>query len=252
MNSAVGFPGCNPRETSSTADSLGTVAKTNLHQAISGIGEVQVHRQMYRVPACEIWIEACGSQRGLPCQDCQTRPLTTTSIREYRLRKTELLKLHLLKRELVNEILYQSQQERKSDSRSESKDKHRRVLLLQIHGVPAAVGAVQASVPVRIPAAVKPRLHHRCRLTKAIRTAQKDRNVLMVLIWSWKGWSWNQSGVVFNGTLTVIFWCKSSRTLMSTLTEFLLKMIAERDCEETIDTVRCAFHQSMWRKCFQA
>ena len=39
-------------------DSRRTVAKTSLHQAISGIGEVRVHRQMYRVPACEIEIEA--------------------------------------------------------------------------------------------------------------------------------------------------------------------------------------------------
>ena len=92
-----------------------------------------------------------------------------------------------------------------SSGRSELKNKHLRVLFLQIHRVPAAVRAVQAAVPVRIPAAVKPRLHHRCRLTKAIRTAQKDRKLLMVLIWSWKDWSWNQSGIVFNDTLTVIF-----------------------------------------------
>ena len=49
---AIGCPGCNPRERSPTADCRGTVAKTSLHQAISGIGEVQVHRQMYRVPTC--------------------------------------------------------------------------------------------------------------------------------------------------------------------------------------------------------
>ena len=48
---------CNPRETSPTADSRGTVAKTSLRQAISGIGEVRVHRQMYRVAACETGIE---------------------------------------------------------------------------------------------------------------------------------------------------------------------------------------------------
>ena len=60
----LGCPGCNP-----TADSRGTVAKTSLHQAISGIGEVRLHRQMYRVPACEIGIEAGGSQRRIPCQD---------------------------------------------------------------------------------------------------------------------------------------------------------------------------------------
>ena len=42
----------NPRETSSTADSRGTVAKKSLHQAISGIGEVRAHGQVYRVPAC--------------------------------------------------------------------------------------------------------------------------------------------------------------------------------------------------------
>ena len=57
----------------STADSRGTVAKTStsLHQASSGIGEVRVHRRMYRVPACKIGIGAGGSQRGMPCQDCQ-------------------------------------------------------------------------------------------------------------------------------------------------------------------------------------
>ena len=58
-------------ERSPTADSRVTVAKTSLRQAISGIGEVRVHRQMYRVPACEIGFEAGGSQRGLPCQDYQ-------------------------------------------------------------------------------------------------------------------------------------------------------------------------------------
>ena len=51
----------------------------------------------------------------------------------------------------MNEILYQSQQERRSDSRSELKNKRLRVLLLQIHRAPAAVRAVQAAVPVRIP-----------------------------------------------------------------------------------------------------
>ena len=56
----------------------------------------------------------------------------------------------LLKQELMNEILYQSQHERRSDSRGELKNKHQRVLMLQIHGVPAAVRAVQAAVPVRI------------------------------------------------------------------------------------------------------
>ena len=110
-----------------------------------------------------------------------------------------------LKQELVNEILYQTQQERMSDSRNELKNKHLRVQLVQIHGVPGAVRAVQAAVPVRIPTAVKPRLHHRCRLTKAVRTAQKERKLLMVLIWNWKGWLWNQNGIDFNDTLTVIF-----------------------------------------------
>ena len=75
----------------------------------------------------------------------------------------------------MNEIQYQSQQERKSDSRSELKNKHLKVLLLQIHAVPAAVRAIQAAVQVRIQAAAKPRLHHRCRLTKAIR--QKRQKV---------------------------------------------------------------------------
>ena len=94
-----------------------------------------------------------------------TLSLMMTSIREYTLRKTELSKLHHLKRELENEILCQNWQERRSDSRNELKSKHLRVLLLQIHDVPA--------VPVPIPAAVLPRLPHQCRLTKAIRTAQK-------------------------------------------------------------------------------
>ena len=62
-----------------------------------------------------------------------------TSIREYKLRKTELSKLHHLKRELENEIMCQNWYERKSDSQNELKHKHLRVLLLQIHGAPAAV-----------------------------------------------------------------------------------------------------------------
>ena len=49
----------------------GAVAKKSLHQAISGIGEVRVHRPVYRVPACEIVIEAGGPQCGVPCTDCQ-------------------------------------------------------------------------------------------------------------------------------------------------------------------------------------
>ena len=123
------------------------------------------------------------------------------SIRVYRLPKTELLKLHLLKRELVNDILYQNLQER-SDSRSELTNKHLRVQLLQTQGMPAAVRAVQAAVPVRIPAAVKPRLHHRCRLTKAIRTTQKDRKLLMVVIWSWEGCHGIRAGS--SSTMTVM------------------------------------------------
>ena len=58
-------------ERSPTADSRGTVAKTILQRAISGIGEVRGHRRVYRVPTCEIGFEAGGSQRGMPCQDCQ-------------------------------------------------------------------------------------------------------------------------------------------------------------------------------------
>ena len=103
------------------------------------------------------------------------------------------------------------------DSRSALKNKHLMVLSLQIHGVPAAV---RAAVPVLIPAAVQPRLPHRCRSTKAFNTAQQDRKLLIVLTWNWKGWLGNQSGIDFNDTLTVISWCKSSRTLMFTLTEF--------------------------------
>ena len=61
------------RETSSTADNRGAAAKKSLHQAISGIGEERVHGQVYRVPACEIGVEAGGSQRGVPCQGCQAR-----------------------------------------------------------------------------------------------------------------------------------------------------------------------------------
>ena len=49
-----------PERQSPTADSRGTVAKTSLYLAISGIGEVRVHGQMCRVPACEIGIEAGG------------------------------------------------------------------------------------------------------------------------------------------------------------------------------------------------
>ena len=47
-------------ERSPTADNRVTVAKTSLHQAISGTGEVRVHRQMYRGPTCEIGFEASG------------------------------------------------------------------------------------------------------------------------------------------------------------------------------------------------
>ena len=69
--SAVGCPSCNPRERSSTSDKRRAAAKKSLHQAISGIVEVRVHGQVYRVPACEIGIEAGGPQRGVPCHDCQ-------------------------------------------------------------------------------------------------------------------------------------------------------------------------------------
>ena len=69
--SAVGCPSCTASSTSSTANNRGAVAKKGLHQAISGIGEVRVHGQVYRVPACEIGIKVGGPQRGVPCQDCQ-------------------------------------------------------------------------------------------------------------------------------------------------------------------------------------
>ena len=105
-----------------------------------------------------------------------TGPVMMTSIREYKLRKTKLSKLHHLRRELESETLCQNRQERKSDSRNELKHNHLRVLFLQIHGAPAAVRAA-VPVPVPIPTAVQPRLPHRCRLTKAIRTAQKRQKV---------------------------------------------------------------------------
>ena len=66
--SAVGCLSSNPRETNPTADNREAVAKNSLHQAISGIGEVRVHGQVYRVPACEVGIEAGGSRRGVLCQ----------------------------------------------------------------------------------------------------------------------------------------------------------------------------------------
>ena len=60
------------RERQAPAPTVGEqLAILFLHQAISGIGEVRVHGQVYRVPACEIGTEACGSQRGMPCQNCQ-------------------------------------------------------------------------------------------------------------------------------------------------------------------------------------
>ena len=120
---------------------------------------------------------------------------------------TKLLKQHLLKRELVNEIrsqnqqrelvneiLSQSQQERRSDSRSELKNKHLRVLLLQIHGVPAAVRAVQAADSSSSQTAIAPSMH-----------SSKRQKVVHGVIWSWKDWSWKQSGTVFNDILTLIF-----------------------------------------------
>ena len=60
------------------------------------------------------------------CRARIVRNMTADDNLNQRLRKTELLKLHLLKQELVNEILYQSRQERRSDSRSELKNKHLR------------------------------------------------------------------------------------------------------------------------------
>ena len=35
--------------------------------------------------------------------------------------------------------------------------------------------------------------------------SSKRQKVTTVLIWNWKGWSWNLSGIVFNDTLTVFF-----------------------------------------------
>ena len=32
---------------------------------------VYIRQQVYRVPTCEIGIEAGGSQRGMPCQNCR-------------------------------------------------------------------------------------------------------------------------------------------------------------------------------------
>ena len=64
---------------------------------------------------------------------------------------------------------------RRSDSRGVLKNKYMMVPLLHIHGVPAAVRAVQAAGPVWIPAAVKPQFHHQCRLTKAMRITQGQK-----------------------------------------------------------------------------
>ena len=83
-----------------------------------------------------------------------------------------------------------TQYERKSDSRNDLKNIHLRVLLLHIHRAPAAV---RAAVPVPVPAAVRPRLSHRCRSMRVIRTAQRDRKLCMRLTWNWRGWSWMES-----------------------------------------------------------
>ena len=151
----MGCPGCNPRETSSTADSWGTVAKKSLHQAISGIGK---YGYTDRCIGCQH--ARLGLKPADHSEECRARIVRhmiadDSLIREYKLRKTELSKMHHLKRELESEILCQSRQERRSDSRNEWKNKHPRVQLVQIHSVPAAVRAVQAAVPVRIQAAVR-------------------------------------------------------------------------------------------------
>ena len=81
--------------------------------------------------------------------------------------------LHL-EQERVYELLYQNQQEGRSEQRSKLKNKHLRVLLVQIHGVPAAV---QAAVPVRIQAALKPRLYHRSRFDESNQDSPKRQKV---------------------------------------------------------------------------
>ena len=69
LQGAIGRPGLqSQKKKKTTTNNPRTITKTGLHQAISGIGKVRVHRQMYRMPA---GFEAGGSQRGIPCQDCQ-------------------------------------------------------------------------------------------------------------------------------------------------------------------------------------
>ena len=80
-----------------------------------------------------------------------------------------LSKQHRLMRELKKEVLCQNLYERKSDSQNEWKNKHPSVLWIQIHRA--------AAVPVPVPAAVRPRLPHRCWLMRVMRTVQKRQNV---------------------------------------------------------------------------
>ena len=136
---------------------------------ISGMGEVRIHRQKYRMPVCETGIEAGRSQRGMLCGI--VRHITAddnhnqrVQIAKDRIVETTLLEARIGERDLVPEPA------RRSDSRSELPSRHLRVPLVQVR-------AVQEAVPVRIPAAGKPRLCHRYRLIVCNQDSSKRQKV---------------------------------------------------------------------------
>ena len=56
----------------------------------------------------------------------------------------------------------------------------------------------------------------------------RDRKSHTEQVWNWTGWSRSLSSIVSNDTPTVVFWCKSSKTQMRTLTKLFFK-VAKRE-----------------------
>ena len=105
-----------------------------------------------------------------------------TSIRERKLRKIELLKLH---QRIEDEIVCKERDKRNSDSRNELKNKH-----------------IEIATPMQVN-------------ESDLDSSQRSR---MEQIWNWRCWSWSLSLIFCSDDPTVVFRCKSSKTQMPTLT----------------------------------
>ena len=173
-----------------------------------------------------------------------TWPLTMTSIREYKLCKNEFSKLHHLKRELEDEIRCQSRQE--GQIRGTSWRTNTRGYCCY------KFTEYQQQFEQQFQYRFQQQSNRDCHIDAGWRKQSGQLKKTESYPWYGRGgWSWSLSGIVFNDILTVIVWCKSTRSPMSTLTELFLMITGREKLRRKSWYSKVCIRQSMRQKCFQ-